>query len=323
MARLESNAKMGFYPTPVKTLQLLRRWFAFEENAKALDPCCGTGEALESVTKGRKNVVTYGVELDNERADTAMGRLNYAATGSIFDARINPLASVGMLYLNPPYDSNDGERVEMQFLKHASKWLSTNGVLVFLVPEFIFNFEKYRIWIARHFGDIRIARIHSEEYPVFKQAVLFAKKKRDDLGITAHFPGRPYEYLEDVSPVDYAVPYTDGPEIFQGTSAVTDADILSHTPTVLKDIDLLAGNRQTVGTLRPLLPLRRGHLVSLITAGIIDGVIDSIDGPMIVKGFHDRKKEVRLEDDIEITKETFNVGIRIMEPEKGTWYDIK
>jgi len=49
----------------------------------------------------------------------------------------------------------------------------------------------------------------------------------------------------------------------------------------------------------------------------------SIDGPLVIKGFHDRKEETRIEDDVEITKETFSVGIRVMETDKGVWYDIK
>ena len=74
--------------------------------------------------------------------------------------------------------------------------------------------------------------------------------------------------------------------------------------------------------MRPILPLRKGHLVSLITAGIIDGRIESADGPMILKGFHERKESKQIEQNVEIVRDTFNVGIRVLEPEKGVWYDI-
>jgi hypothetical protein len=75
--------------------------------------------------------------------------------------------------------------------------------------------------------------------------------------------------------------------------------------------------------LSPLLPLRKGHLTSLLTAGILDGVVDTVDGPMILKGFSDRSKSTYYEDDKEITHDTFSVGIRVIEPFKGVWYDIK
>ena len=58
---------------------------------------------------------------------------------SIFDARVNPLGSMGLLFLNPPYDTEEGERVEMKFLKHSLKWLCPDGVLIFIVPEHILN----------------------------------------------------------------------------------------------------------------------------------------------------------------------------------------
>ena len=130
MARLASNAKMGYYPTLNKTLLSLRSWLKFRADMHILDPCCGTGEALQVLCEG-SSAITYGVELDFERADQSSDTLRNAIAGSIFDARINPLGSMGMLYLNPPYDMENGERVEMQFLKHATKWLCSNGVLVF------------------------------------------------------------------------------------------------------------------------------------------------------------------------------------------------
>ena len=323
MARLESNLKMGFYPTPDKTLQLLRGWLVFKDHAKILDPCCGPGAALARLTK-YSNAATYGVELDRERADQAAGKLNYLALGSIFDVRINPLASIGLLYLNPPYDTENGERVEMQFLKHATKWLCDSGTLVFLVPEHIFDVDKYRLWISHHYSDIRIVRVHRDDYPLFKQAVMFARK-RDESRYTkpSVFPEKPYRHIEDASPVPYIASYTPGPEIFQGTDAVTDEDVSNNRENVLREIQRMAGTHTGAVILRPLLPLRKGHLVSLITAGTIDGRVESIDGPLVIKGFHDRKEERRIEDDVEITKETFSVGIRVMETGKGVWYDIK
>lgn len=324
MARLASNAKMGFYPTPDKTLQILRKWFTYKLSAKVLDPCCGAGDALHVLTRNTETAITYGVELDNERADKAGSKLTNLALGSIFDVRINPLGSMGLLYLNPPYDIDNGERVEMQFLKHAIKWLCETGVLVFLVPEQLFDVEKYRLWISDHFDDIRIVRVHRDDYPRYKQAIMFARKTADKgYSKLSTFPKKPYQYIEEVTPLVYTVPYTTGPQIFQGTDAVTEEEILANRNNVLRQIEQVAGTFTGVATVRPLLPLRKGHLISLITAGVIDGTLDSIDGPLIIKGFHERKEETRQEDDVEITKLTFNVGIRVMEPSKGAWYDIK
>ena len=40
-------------------------------------------------------------ELDAQRAMEACEKLRFAVHGSIFDARINPLGSIGLLYLEP------------------------------------------------------------------------------------------------------------------------------------------------------------------------------------------------------------------------------
>ena len=242
--------------------------------------------------------------------------------GSILDARINPLGSVGLLYLNPPYDWDDGERLEMKFLKHAHKWLCTDGVLVFLVPELIFHYEKHRSWIGQYFYDIRIVRVTKADYPAFKQVVLFGKKRKErhETG-TVMSPS--YPYIEDAEASSYAVPLTTGPGVFQGTDTVTDEEVAGHWPHVVREIESICRRSDTTTQLSPLLPLRKGHLTSLLTAGILDGKVETADGPMILKGFSDRAKSTYYEDDKEIIHDTFSVGIRVIEPLRGVWYDIK
>jgi predicted RNA methylase len=327
MARLESNLKMGYYPTPEHTLSFILSWIAFQRPAgpkgsHTLDPCCGTGETLQQFHFRNSHVTTYGVELDAQRAIEAREKLRFAVQGSIFDARINPLGSLGLLYLNPPYDWDEGERVEMRFLKHAHKWLCTDGVLVFLVPELIFHYEKHMSWIGQHFYDIRIVRVTKADYPAFKQVVLFGKKRKERYE-TGTVGSPPYPHIEDVEASSYAVPLTSGPSVLQGTNTVTDEEVAGHWPHVVREIESICRKCDTTTQLSPLLPLRKGHLTSLLTAGILDGKVETVDGPMILKGFSDRAKSTYYEDDKEITHDTFSVGIRVIEPRKGVWYDIK
>lgn len=327
MARLESNAKMGYYPTPPQTLSCVLKWVTFQKTAEVksthlLDPCCGTGEALNEFHSRNPRITTYGVELDVHRAVEAREELQFAVQGSIFDARINPLGSMGMLYLNPPYDWDDGERLEIKFLKHAQKWLCTDGVLVFVVPELIFLYEKCRNWIGQHFYDIRIVKVTRTDYPAFKQVVLFGKKRKERHE-TGAVGSPPYPYIDEIDASTYVIPLTDGPRVFQGTDTLTDEEVANHWPNVVREIESICRRCDTATQLSPLLPLRKGHLTSLLTAGILDGRVDTADGPMILKGFSDRAKSTYYEDDKEITHDTFSVGIRVIEPLKGVWYDIK
>lgn len=342
MARLGSEAKMGYYPTPYRSLDEIKRHIVIDFKCKEkkfhfLDPCCGEGDAVNDVAYWAtfdhytqmpsydNYYITWGIELDIERANKALRRLDNVVQSSIFDVRINPLGCMGLLWLNPPYSSDSGERVEMKFLKHSIKWLCPNGVLVFIIPEHILANENTRLWIGQHFKGITIRRLHRDDYPRFKQVVLFGIKRKEGTEEGEFILPPPYEeYIEDLrlsSP--YVVPPTEGPNVFQGTDAVTEEDIRKNRPKLMEEIEKIVGRDKDKLRLRPLFPLRRGHLVSLITAGILDGKIETPDGGYIImKGFSDRIKSTHFEDEAEIILDTYSVGIRIIEKE-GKWYDIR
>jgi len=166
-------------------------------------------------------------------------------------------------------------------------------------------------------------RLHRKDYPQFKQIVLFGKKKdkrTEDSEIT---PSLEYPHIEDVEPKRYSVPSTDGPKVFQGGDAVTDEEIQKNYPRLLEEIRRITGCEDGIEAVSPLFPLRKGHLVALITAGVLDGKIQTADGGFIlVKGFSERVSHTRIEDNKEITRNTYAVGIRVME-KGGRWYDIR
>ena len=195
-------------------------------------------------------------------------------------------------------------------------------MLVFLVPELIFSYEKHRNWIGQHFHDVRVVRVTKADYPAFKQVLLFGKK-RSERRETGTIEQLTYPHIEDVEASTYVIPLTNGPGVFQGTDTITDEEVMNHWPSVVREIESITRQRDESTQLSPLLPLRKGHLTSLLTAGILDGNVDTVDGPMILKGFSDRAKSTYYEDDKEITHDTFSVGIRVIEPLKGVWYDIK
>jgi SAM-dependent methyltransferase len=320
--------KMGYYPTPEKTLEHLEDWLDFPHLSNRrirhiLDPCCGKGAALASIKKKGQYTHAYGIELDVDRAMAASEVIQTFVQGSIFSARINPLGSMGLLFLNPPYDVSEGEREEMKFLKQSIKWLVSGGILVFIVPELLFGYEKYRAWIGQHFDNITIVKVHRDDYPQFKQVVLFGVKKeaRTETGM---FPDGPYPYIEGVEPKPYEVPPTNPPEVFQGEDTVTDEDIAQNSQRLYSEIARIAGSFKDARTLSPIIPLRKAHLVCLITAGVLDGKIDTGKGGfLLLKGFTERVEHTRVEDDKEITTCTYNVGIRAINPGEGRWYEIK
>ena len=94
-----------------------------------------------------------------------------------------PVESVSLLYLNPPYNWKSGQsgnqRLEFVFLEHTYRWLKSEGILVFVIPQA--RLKPCARLLADHFKDRRVNRFASPECMRFKQiAVLAARRKRTE-----------------------------------------------------------------------------------------------------------------------------------------------
>ena len=105
IGRLMNHVKMGYYPTDPDNIAAMLRGIQFPQGVitNLLDPCCGCGQALRQLAQGN-NCFTYGVELDEHRAQQAQSRLHRVGFGSFFHSRISHEA-FHLLFLNPPYCS--------------------------------------------------------------------------------------------------------------------------------------------------------------------------------------------------------------------------
>jgi predicted RNA methylase len=94
---------MGHYPTPAKVVELIKNYLVFPSSPFcALDPCCGEGNALTGMLEGT-SAITYGVELDHQRADASKTQLHHVLRCGIEETRIQH-RSCSLVLLNPPYD---------------------------------------------------------------------------------------------------------------------------------------------------------------------------------------------------------------------------
>lgn len=113
MARLESIARAGYYPTPPRVAVAIAHHLrpadtGGKRTLRLLDPCAGTGEAAASI--GRQlGAETFGIELNDERAAMAREQLDRVLHTSAFSVRLAN-ASFSCLFLNPPYDYDDESR---------------------------------------------------------------------------------------------------------------------------------------------------------------------------------------------------------------------
>jgi tRNA1(Val) A37 N6-methylase TrmN6 len=112
--RQAAKAIGGYYPTPDRVAAFLASWLVSSTGPgeiRALDPCCGTGRALDLVTQDLSPPLrTVGVELNRERAAEAQRILSRALHADVFKIRCTHQA-FSLLFLNPPYDDDAGGRV--------------------------------------------------------------------------------------------------------------------------------------------------------------------------------------------------------------------
>lgn len=139
--RLHGRMALGYYPTPDSLVPMIRSYVRFQPGDVAvLDPFAGEGKALAEFVEGTE-ATTYGVELDNARAEKAKKVLHRVAVGAMEGTKISH-GSVGCLYFNPPYDwgatkseAEKAERKEEFYLKRCHPYLRTGGILIALVPQ--------------------------------------------------------------------------------------------------------------------------------------------------------------------------------------------
>lgn len=207
--RHEARIKLGYYPTPLTVVERVRSFLSFpERNVNILDPCCGEGRALKNLVEGA-STTTYGIELDDYRAERAKAMLDNVLKGSYEDARVTNNA-FSCLFLNPPYDwesggmpeEGSGDRKEKTFLRGTVKYIQPNDVLVYIVPQKrvsndIANLLPYR------FDDFNYYRFPDEEYERFGEIVMFWAKKPE-----GYIDGESLERLRGVRDVELdEIPY--------------------------------------------------------------------------------------------------------------------
>lgn len=288
--RLVAQAKMGYYPTPDCVVERMCRLLCRSGPGviRLLDPCAGEGRALQILGE-HLGAETYGVELDRARAQAAKATLTRVLHADLRETRIAN-GAFGLLYLNPPYDFDvrtdeglNAERLERVFLQATLRSLQPQGILVSLIPE-----HRLDAWIARLLAyrceAIRVFRFPEREYQRFRQIVLVGVKKQEpfqdeESAQVLRAIGRREVSLPELLeawdapyPVPVAPPMKD--LLFQRTQ-VEPEDLLEEIerhglyPTLL---ERLTPARPT-DRLRPLMPLRKGHLALVLATGHLNNEV--------------------------------------------------
>lgn len=331
MARRESKAVAGYFPTPDLVLERIAASLVGQggRELRVLDPCAGDGRALRSLSRVHPNTTTlYGCEMERGRFRAARGLLRGAhlLRGDFFQVRANA-GVFGCVYLNPPYDHDrEHKRLEERFLRAVVPMLAAGGVLVYVVPHY--SLSASASTLAQHFTDLRVYRFPDPEYATFKQVVVFARRRASLVpapsvvavldGIAADGGAAPV--LADLPA--YAVPGSE----WMGCDAAG-WKIVPFDPAEVAGLDPWVGERgpvpglahpvdlsERIGHVYPVvMPPRPVHLAAALAAGVFNGIHVHPDPesahlpPLLLKGTFERvwhTVEEKHDEDGDIVSET-------------------
>jgi len=321
--RLAAQAKAGFYPTPEPVYQIIAKYLSCPSGkgvARLLDPCCGTGEPLNHLAEALSSADTYGIELDSNRHAKASAQITHCLLTDYQNTRISNQA-FSLLYLNPPYDDDTGaQRQELSFLKSTIKYLAPLGILVYIIPQARIS-KRIASVLAYHFNNIAVMRFPDALYGAFKQTVIIGVLKKApsrDSAVEQWLTkcGTGEAILKDIQTAwlhqAYAVPRLPTRKILFATNAINPEDLLQETVQhgIFKDIRDKLWPPHTGSRIKPIMPMRFGHLAQALASGYMNGIVRDKHNqhPLLVKGSTTKVTDTREESD--------QYGTKIIETER-------
>ena len=307
LAHLMNRARMGYFPTDLSHVKMLKDAIVFPgEPVNLIDPCCGEGIALQAFSKGIQ-ARTYGIEIDEVRGEEAGRRLQRVGFGSFFHSRISLNAFQG-LWLNPPYLSvpseNGTRRLEKSFLADSMRLLQVGGIMIYIIPYYRATPDVCRV-LCENFTDLRVHKFIGKEFERFKQVAIIGR--RIERREAEKMAKKLSEYMLDA---DKIPPITDLPkncyempaatkkvELFKGAvfNVSELAEQLKKSPSTQRLFeDRTLDNRK----LSPLLPLNLSQVGLVGASGMMNGLVEC-DTPHIIKGriVKEKKTKIGVEDD--------------------------
>jgi len=318
VGRLMNNIRMGYYPTSTDNLAHILCGMDLPEGVKfnLLDPCCGCGLALRFLAEGVKDngneCRTYGIELDNRRAEEALTRIDRVGFGSFYHSRISNEAFHALL-LNPPYlsvmtEGGNNTRNEKLFLVDSLYNLMMGGLLIYIIPYYRLTADIARI-LCDNFSDISVWKFTSGEFKKFSQIAILGTrhKKRDGSDLAPALVSSVLEHskMPDLSELPagrYQLPSTvKDVALFKGAvfNEIELAEQLRNSKSLARQFQRSGLDSKEK---RPLLPLNLSQIGLVGGSGLINGWVDC-DTPHIIKGRIVKEKRGHIEENTDYGSE--------------------
>lgn len=307
MTRLANIEKAGYFPLPPSVTDLIVSHVTAPHGGRMLDPCAGEGTALVTLAQ-QLGLEPFGVELHDERAETARQKMTDAGSkpqSLLHDSYLNLVTSRGgynLLYLNPPYDHDEADgRLEHQWLVRCRPWLQAGGVLAWVVPQHMLRFRAAMQHILSWYERVQVYRFPDESYDQFRQIVLFGVLRRKSVVADGEMVAQ-WALLaqgkEALPPLPLLVEpsYVLPPLAVKGEAFKFRAQFIEPAEALAEAREMGASRKgawqehldatRAGAELWPLMPLKIGHMHSIIAAGHLNNQVlrDETGERLLIKG---------------------------------------
>jgi hypothetical protein len=289
MTRLNSIAEAGYFPTPPALLASIAAQVAPSAYAGGalLDMFCGQGEAAEALGRAWR-LTTTGVEIHEERARAARGRLARVICGDAFTV-LGTHDQFDACLHNPPYqyDAADQrwQRLEYKATLAVTPYLRPGGLLIAILPgRRLAGHARFAQFLATHYRIERVFRFPEPHYESYRQVVIYARKLAAPQGnaqaaqalvaqLTAGLPALPETCADPLPLPDRPIgkrAYFRGRELDYEAML---AEIAGFNWPGASGFSDLIMPREQERTGRPAMPYKRRHLAQLIAAAVMNNCV--------------------------------------------------
>lgn len=315
MARPQSQALAGYFPTPPQLLSAIAARVELEETSYGqpvlFDPCAGRGEALVTLATDLLDpdheratdpaalevptgAICTGIELEATRAEALAERLRHGEAhhgdALTFGFSSHPGASV--LFLNPPYDHDpDYRRLEHRFLVRFTAALAPGGALFYLVPHKTLAASAEHL--ARHFTSVHAYRFPDPDFDAYGQVLVVAARRSEPVAANPFTRRRLQVAAEDVASLPVLPSPGEEPPAVHVELRRSSLTLHPHSvdvPALLDQVEPFADQAELVGFDRDVteilgrpfevaLPPRATHIALALATGLLDGRILTPDDP--------------------------------------------
>ena len=326
MARLASQEKMEYYPTPEKAVERSLQKIKSTVPVKALDPCAGDGRTLKMI-KEKFNAEVFGIELDRDRSNQVVeivGADNcLSQTDALLDARITA-QGFNLIFNNPPYDWERGygdKRLEHTFIERYSSTLVEGGIMVLVIGKSLFQsyyrmeellkiifknfavFDFFEMTEDTQFGQYVVFLRKAKLLPLISILKVLGSNDELDRKLENSFGGgysfqAAWDVVIEMSQAlrpktdhnDFSLTVEAKPLKLFKSVAITEEMFDKAIALNNKVINMFLEETKPMDIIETLVPLRNSQLPSIILTGILDGIIRKTN--IVIKGMIERYSEV-------------------------------